>query len=218
MAQARTIVYPTVPGDEEDPFGRINTMIKIFNESLPTDRHGGSIDTGLLFEIGAAKKLVRAGKISHGREISRGLTQEEVRLGLNGTSQMIKELMPNNTYRELDIVYGGKHIVEAKNRKTTSSSQMQKNLRLAIALGGTVSYALPSQPFAPQAYKEKSYREAYETALIDEGLRHDPNANPPEFGIVPVDVDSFADDYKRGIAVALAKVPTLEELLAEWDG
>ncbi|KAI1810152.1 hypothetical protein GGS20DRAFT_589826 [Poronia punctata] len=58
--QAPIIEYPAVPPGEEDPFGRINTMIKIFNENLPPptfNKFEASIDTGLLFEIGAAKKL-----------------------------------------------------------------------------------------------------------------------------------------------------------------
>lgn len=72
------IASSRVPDAEQDHRGRINTMIKTFNENLPhavdargDPKNSGEINRILSFEIVMAMKLARERKVKHGNEISR---------------------------------------------------------------------------------------------------------------------------------------------------
>ncbi|KAK6354947.1 hypothetical protein TWF696_004075 [Orbilia brochopaga] len=219
MQAALAINFPVVPPGEEDPRVRINTMIKIFNQKLPQrpNPNPASMDMGLFYEIKAAIKLVRARKITHGKEISRGLTKHESEvLGLNGASQMVKVPLPGNRFRELDIVYGGNNIVEVKDKRVLDATQMEKNVKLASTLGGSLSYALPTpegkdKPNSASAY-ETAFKEAREKVYQEDGIQTNYS-----LGIIAVPSEDFAKNYWDGIVSGLAQIATQAELDKEID-
>lgn len=221
MAHVPRIEFPVVPKSEEDPRGRINTMVAIFNENLPPNTTPTAIDLGMVFEIETAKKLVRELKVTHGKEISRSLTKAEAARGLNGNSQKIWAVQSGSDRRELDIVYKDKNIVEAKNKKVTDNSQMKKNVDLALALGGTVSYAFPitDQDRAAtnkESGKTAAYKASYAVALGD---RARATPAPPPLGIVSVPVNKFGEEYfDKKMAGGLSGMMTLDKLLQKLEG
>ncbi|KAM5343517.1 hypothetical protein ACJ41O_012054 [Fusarium nematophilum] len=150
-----TIIYPNVPPNEADPRERINVMIDIFNAGL-SSRTGGKMDRGLYHEIFTAFNLVQDYKITHGRQISRPLTDSEKKSQQSGHSQMITVPLQGNTFRELDMVYeqgGTTYVVEAKNTKTVDHSQLQPNVHLAKQLRGGLVYAIGEKASQERALK-----------------------------------------------------------------
>jgi hypothetical protein len=240
-----TIRYPVVPVKEENPRARVNKMIEIFNEIHPPNprkpvepkmqgeaKKPGEgkvppmkINAGMLFEIAVADRLVKLGKIHEGRQISRGLSKAEIDAGLKGNSQMIMCVDYQGAMRELDIVYNVNeklHIMECKNKSGTDASQMQKNILLAIALNGTVEYALPLRGDQENPSNSNYYNDAYRRSYIAAYKEYHAllnNANPPALQadqishlvIEAIPVSEFSKDIEEGWWVGLAPIMTTEE-------
>lgn len=195
------ISYPVVPKTEEDPRRRINVMIRMFNDDL---RENKKMDKGLYHEIQTAIQLVREWKITHGRQISRSLTTSEKSERRLGNEQMILTPIMDDKFRELDMVFekdGVPTIVEAKNKKTADTSQVEINRELAKDISGRVMYSLP------KAYQEEAIRSKYISDSEVDTL--------PPLDILIVDSEKFGELYAHGFVCGLSYLPPLEALLDE---
>jgi len=194
---------PMVPAGEEDPRVRINKMIDIFNKGLPATRNG-VIDTGLLNEIFTAIQLVSEGRIKHGNEISRTLTEEESKKLGDGSGDSQKIFVKDSDEqpkRELDMLFKDSQdkqtIVEAKATRTADTHQVSQNAQLASTIGGSVLYALPSTK-QNSGSQEKTIR-----------ARHGSNA-PINFLYVD-GASSFISNFQKGLCTGLPHINTTEE-------
>jgi hypothetical protein len=206
----REIHYPEVPEEEKDPRVRINIMIDQFNESLP-GRYK-AIDFGLYHEIMTAIKLVGDHKITHGKQISRGLTKEEKVRGMKGHEQMITTPTEDGKYRELDFVYtdddGKLTIVEAKRRKAADTHQVTLNKELATRVGGKVLYSIAGD----KASQIDAIRKKFKTSDSDTKIDFEEIVKL-EFIIIPA--DDFGELYNEGVYAGLAHIPTLRQIMDE---
>jgi hypothetical protein len=203
IISAMYIRYPKVPKGEEDPRRRINVMIDIFNANLPSRKSRGKIDLGLYHEIQTAINLVHTHRVTHGKQISRGLTEVEKQKGVNGTDQFITTPTKGRSYREIDMAFeeeGRTSIVEAKNRTSTDNHQVDVNSGLAKKIGGKVIYAIPENKRGQKkAIKEK----------------HELNEMAPPLEILDVSSEKFAELYFEGWITGLAHLPPLEAIMDE---
>lgn len=188
------IRYPEVPKEEQDPRLRVNVMRKLFSASLPPRKDPSELNSGLYQEIKTAMILIQEHKITHGRQISRSQTPEEIRQGLNGTSQSIMVPTASGGTRELDFVYtdldGKPVIVEAKSTQMVDKHQLEVNVKLAYHHGGKVVYSLDGdKPSQVEALKE-DYAQ-----LRDEGGRPYP---PGLLHIMHTEADGMGTQYLQG--------------------
>ena len=129
------IQHPTVPEAEEDPAVRVEAM-----EAAGVNAH----------EIAAARHNIADGSITHGMQLSRDLTPDEVAAGTNGDAQKIWAICRNcHAKRELDQAPDDDSQVEAKDLEKGwgSAGQRANNLKSATD-GKSVTYKLPASDAA----------------------------------------------------------------------
>jgi hypothetical protein len=170
-------------------------MKKMFNDRLPSRDPPGQLDTGLYQEIITAIKLIEEYKITHGNQISRSLTADEIKQGLNGTSQSIMVPTALGRERELDMVYkdhvdGSPVIVEAKSTQRVDTHQLEVNVKLAQHHRGKLVYSLDGD----KPGQERALKDQY-AKLIDEGGKPYP---PGLFDVIHTRNDSYASLYFQG--------------------
>jgi hypothetical protein len=202
----RVTHLPEVPSTEQDPHARIDVIINIFNAGLPLPQSHGKIDGGFYHEIQTATMLVQKGKIVHGNQISRPLTQSEMLSGNKSSTQIISVAMENDNFRKVDIVYlkdNKVYIVEAKNKRNVDHSQLENNLRLATNLRfkyevpTAVVYALEGQ----KGGQDQALQDAYEKtkgnnswSLKGPGYPLRPNVKVANFEVIHIPPCRFAQD------------------------
>lgn len=186
-------------------------MISEFNATLPSRQNRTKFNNGLFHEIQTAIFLVSKGEISHGNQISRGLTAKETAAGLNGNSQLITAPTTAGKSREIDMVceqvVDGKTrtiLVEAKDTQSPDTSQIPGNIALAQQIGALVGIALP----ASKARQKPSFTDAYNRNPAAQAL------GPLIFIDVPTDQaeQSFTKQYENGVVAGLASISTADSL------
>lgn len=146
------IQNPTVPEAEEDPEARVTAM-----EEAGVNAH----------EIASARHNIADGSITHGNQLSRDLTPDEVAEGRNGDEQKIWAVCRKcHASREIDQAPDADSTVEAKDLKKGWGEPDQKaNNMQSAANGGNVTYKLPDGD--ARGTKGRAIREAFR----DRGLQ-----------------------------------------------
>jgi hypothetical protein len=127
---AERIYFPEVDPSEVSPLKRIEKMKEAGNDA---------------FEIAAAEHNVRMGHITHGRQISRDATPEELDAGLTGDHQHVRAVCTRcGKSRELDHAMSKKEVTECKNQERTYGSEQLMNNRVLLERGIKVSYKVPA--------------------------------------------------------------------------
>ena len=127
---AERIYFPEVDPAEANPLKRIEKMKEAANEA---------------FEVAAAEHNVRMGHITHGRQISRGVTPDEELMGAKGDHQHIKAVcIKCGQLRELDHAADKRMITECKNQEQPYGGTTQfRNNQALVERGYRVSYKVP---------------------------------------------------------------------------
>jgi hypothetical protein len=127
---AERIYFPDVDPVEASPLKRIEKMKEAGNDP---------------FEIAAVEHNVRAGHITHGRQISRDATDEELDAGLPGDHQHVRAVcIKCGKSRELDHAASKREVTECKNQERSYSSEQLMNNRSLAERGYKVSYKVPA--------------------------------------------------------------------------
>jgi hypothetical protein len=158
------ISYPSVPDDEQSPQGRIARMRETPNANA--------------FEIAAAEHDVRAGDITHGEQLSRDRTQEEIDQEVNGHAQHILAICQVCRHaREIDQAPDKNNTVEAKNigSSPAGSNQFLNNEKFIEGGGKSVNYKLPRSTVGQQAAEAARGQQTWVQTIENTG-----------FGVIPV--------------------------------
>ncbi|WP_163993610.1 hypothetical protein [Pyxidicoccus caerfyrddinensis] len=124
------IYFPEVDPAEASPLKRIEKM-----------KEAGKDE----FEIAAAEHNVRMGHITHGRQISRDATDEEMAAGLPGDHQHVRAVcIKCGKSRELDHAASKRDVTECKNQERSYGSEQLMNNRVLAERGYKVSYKVPA--------------------------------------------------------------------------
>lgn len=127
---AERIYFPEVDPEEANPLRRIEKMKESGKDP---------------FEIAAAEHNVRMGHITHGRQISRDATAEEMAAGLPGDHQHVRAVcMKCGKSRELDHAASKREVTECKNQERSYGSEQLMNNRVLAERGCKVSYKVPA--------------------------------------------------------------------------
>jgi hypothetical protein len=128
---AERIYFPEVPPGEESPAKRLAKLKEAGNDP---------------FEAAAVEHNIRAGHITHGRQISRGATKAEKKAGKKGDFQNIKAVCVKcGKFRELDHAANKYDVTECKNQEEPFGGTDQfKNNRTLAERGKRVSYKVPA--------------------------------------------------------------------------
>lgn len=127
------VEFPEVPADEADPQKRVDAM------RAAASRHGDD------FEALAAEHNIASGSITHGRQISRGITPEERAAGMTKEEQAIWAICTTCGFRrEIDHAGNENSVVEVKSSSKAIKGGTQMTNNAALARNGkTVTYKSP---------------------------------------------------------------------------
>ncbi len=130
---SESVQYPEVPKNEWHPDKRLAAMRAV--AKTPQD----------LFEVAAAEHNIKDGSITHGSQLSRGLTPEEKAAGGHPDDQKIWAVCKACGYRrELDQAPDKNDTVEVKSTSDAISASDQKTNNLArVKQGKGVTYKAP---------------------------------------------------------------------------
>lgn len=123
------IYFPEVDPSEAHPLKRLEKLKQAGNDA---------------FEIAAVEHNIHAGHITHGRQISRGATPEELVAGLSGDHQHIRAVcIKCGASREIDHASGSRAVTECKNQEGKYGSPQMKNNKALVERSFKVSYKVP---------------------------------------------------------------------------
>lgn len=146
---SEVIEYPEVPEQEQDPMVRVDAMRR-----AGTNQH----------EIDSAIHNINDGSITHGSQLSRGVTLDEKNAGKNGDEQKIFAVcIICHEKREVDQSPDEKSTVEAKDvqKGWGDGGQKANNIQFAKE-NGNVTYKIPQAKARSQT--GRAIHEAFEEA------------------------------------------------------
>jgi hypothetical protein len=146
------IEHPQVPKSEWHPSKRVEAMRAVATTAED------------LFEVAAAEHNIADGSITHGSQLSRNASDQEIADGAHNDDQKIWAICTVCGYRrEIDQAPDRKTTVEAKSTSDAISSGDQKaNNRALVEKGNSVTYK------SPELGRQKL------TDLLDQGFKHIP--------------------------------------------
>ncbi|MCP3145376.1 hypothetical protein [Pyxidicoccus xibeiensis] len=126
---AERIYFPEVAPDEAHPLRRVEKMKEAGNDP---------------FEVAAVEHNIAAGHITHGRQISRGVTPREKAAKMKGDSHYVRAVcIKCGASRELDHASARNNSTECKNQDSPYGSDQMLNNKALLERGFKVSYKVP---------------------------------------------------------------------------
>ncbi|MBZ4420412.1 hypothetical protein [Myxococcus sp. RHSTA-1-4] len=126
---AERIYFPEIAPEEAHPLRRVEKMKEAGNEP---------------FEVAAVEHNIKAGHITHGRQISRGVTPREKAAGMKGDTHHVRAVcIKCGASRELDHASSKTSSTECKNQDSSYGSDQMVNNKTLLERGFNVSYKVP---------------------------------------------------------------------------